>query len=140
MAFTRFSKMALFSLFAGTFMLVAFSCNQKSTAPATPKVAPEILKKIDFDISKIDENGLRGPANGKTSVAYEFCILSRQTSWDEVRAIDPTLKMGLGQCRIGCQKDWWCVLGTTEGKDWQQRLIGIAKLNSIKEIRETVYE
>ncbi len=121
-------------------LLLAFSCNQKATAPASPPVDPETLKKIGFDISKIDENGLRGPANGKTTVAYEFCIPSRQVNWEEVQKIDPGLKFANGQGRIGCPKDWWCVLGSTKGGGWRDRLLGIAKLPYIKEIQETVWE
>lgn len=141
--------MAFFTVFAATLVVAATGCNKRVTTPAVPtpplavaapKIDPEILNKIGFDISTIDENGLRGPANGKTSVAYEFCILSRQTAWLEVQKIDPSLKFNSGPGRIACAKDYWCILGTTSGKDWEARLIGIAKLASIKKIEETVWE
>lgn len=154
MNFSTISKTAHFLVFAVVLILLTFSCSQKTTTPAVavpapaapapvvqlPAVDPEILKKIKFDISKIDENGLRGPVDGKTSVSYEFCILSWQTSWDTVQKIDPTLKMPGGPCRIACPRNYWCVFGSTSGKGWRERLINIAKLEEVKEIQETVWE
>ena len=36
------------------------------------------LNKVEFDLAQLDVNGLRGPADGKVSVSYEFCIPDKE--------------------------------------------------------------
>ena len=59
--------------------------------------------KIAFDMNEIDESGLRGPADGKVSVDYEFCLPSSEDSLQRVRSLDPEIRCtSASSGRIGC--------------------------------------
>jgi hypothetical protein len=69
-------------------------------------------KKITFDIDAIDENGLIGPADGKRSVAYEFCIPRDSARQKEVLTIDSSVKFFKGSSgRIGCNSTQYLCIG-----------------------------
>ena len=136
MNLARFSKIAASLFVTAAAMLAATGCQQKHTPPATAV----FLEKIKFDLSKIDENGLRGPSGGQTSVDFEFCIPAEKARWEAVLAIDPALKKNPGAGRVGCKSGQWCILGSTGGQGWRDRLTAIAKLGFVAEIQETFWE
>lgn len=101
--------------------------------PAPPPASRETqaMKKINFDLSAIDANGLIGPADGKRSVAYEFCIPRDEAKKAEVMGIDPSLKFYSSPGRIRCTSDEWLVIGEGGTKD---TLLALAKLDYIDRI------
>lgn len=69
--------------------------------PAEPSPASE---KIKFRLDNIRPDGLRGPADGLTSVAYEFCVPGDDQVQAEIRRLDPSVEMHLGSPgRVGCK-------------------------------------
>ncbi len=110
--------------------LFAFQCPRK--------LEKQVLAKIDFDYSAIDENGLD---RGEVSLDYEFCIPSDETRWKEVLAIEPDAKiMKSSKGRIGCtDQQWLCIVSTYHPK-WRERLYAIASLSYVDRIIQTFYE
>ena len=112
-------------------------------AACHPKMAREnaaALKKIGFDISKINDDGLSGPTGGQTSVAYEFCIPADEKLLKEVRSIDPLVEKSGGRGRVGCSPNQWLCLSATHQKDWKKKLLGLARLPYVKRIEQVFYE
>ena len=97
--------------------------------------------KIQFSLDAIRTDGLRGPADGLTSVAYEFCVPTDDTIYAEVRAIDPSVKFYRSSPgRIGCQTEQTLCIGDTHQHDWNAKLLTLAALPYINEIRECHFE
>jgi hypothetical protein len=64
-----------------------FCCTQASKSNPTGA-----LEKIQFDIKRIDENGLVGPPDGKVLIAYQFRIPLDRAKRREVSKIDPSIR------------------------------------------------
>ena len=115
-------------------VLVGTSCSSTSSSSiqnTSLQSRQQALEKISFDISEIDENGLIGPADGKRSVSYEFCIPIDRKKRREVAAIDPSVRFFDGpKGRIGCHDQYLC-LG---GGGTQEVLLRLAGLEYIKKI------
>ena len=98
------------------------------------------LKKIEIDLSVLDANGLRGPADGKVSISYEFCIPNTEKCKAEVSKIDNTVQFSHGSPgRIGATKDQFLCIGST-GKNYKKVLSALAELPYIKRIIECHFE
>ena len=95
-----------------------------------------VLKKVNFDISRISEQGLMGPQNGLRSVSYEFCIPANAQSLAEIWAIDPTLKHSRSPGRIRCTSNQYLVIGNTHKPNWRQILTQLSKLDYVQRIDE----
>lgn len=50
----------------------------------------KVQEKVAFDLSRLDADGLEGPADGKRSLSYEFCIPAHVNTARQVMYIDPT--------------------------------------------------
>jgi hypothetical protein len=122
-------------------LLIFFVFSKCTKRVATVSEADKIaLKKIKFDLSDLDLDGLRGKTGGKTSVDYEFCIPAKANIWIEFQKIDPSLKQNKGRGRVGCGDGTWLVIGATNQPNWRDILLKIARRSEIKEIQETVWE
>lgn len=108
---------------------------------ATSEPGQGIMKKIEIDLSVLDENGLRGEKEGKTSVSYEFCIPDNETCKNEIKSIDKTVQFFPGsKGRIGA-KDGECLcIGNTNQTDFQIVLEKLASLSYIERIIECFFE
>ncbi len=107
--------------------------------PPEPK-APAKSPKIELDLTKLDANGLRGPAGGKVLVSYEFCIPKTDKCKAEVKAIDKSVRFMRGsRGRIGARKDQYLCIGET-GPDFKTVLGNLAKLPYVKRIIECHWE
>lgn len=95
--------------------------------------------KINFDIQRLDENGLIGPEDGKTTLAYEFCIPQDAAHVAQIRMIDPNLKISRSQGRIGCTKHEYLVIGETD-KNYIPVLNKLIRLDYINQIDQTFFE
>jgi len=102
----------------------------------------ETLAKINFDISQFDEKGRYGPADGKRTMDYEFCIPRTEEKMAIIRKIDPAIQMPeRAKGRIGCSKAEQLCLGTTGGKEnWKTVLLAIAEQDFVKRIEPNYYE
>jgi hypothetical protein len=102
--------------------------------------ANNALQKVEIDLSILDEDGLRGPADGKVSISYEFCIPNTDQCKAEVRAIDRTVQFSPGSGgRIGANKNQCLCIGSTR-KDYRDVLQALAELPYIERIIECHFE
>ncbi|UYM13852.1 hypothetical protein [Endozoicomonas euniceicola] len=101
----------------------------------------EPMGKIQFDLNKLDAQGLYGQPDGLLALSYEFCIPDNIDYVTEVMAIDPTVVVyRQSPGRIGClEKEYLCV-GNTATDDYLEILRSLSKLQYVKEIRETFFE
>ena len=107
-----------------------------------PGVSKSVSRqKIRFDLSQLDERGLRGPPDGKVAVSYEFCIPNTPRHRTEVAAIDPSVQFMPGsRGRIGCGPDECLCIGSTHQKNFRQVLLRLAELSYVKRIDECFFE
>lgn len=95
----------------------------------------DIWKKIEIDFSQIDAAGLRGPADGKVAVAYEFSIPDTEDARGQVAAIDKTVQFMPGSHgRIGAQPGECLCIGSTNQPEYRQILFRLASLPFIRRI------
>ena len=97
------------------------------------------LKKINLDLSSIDNNGLTGSGY----VDYEFCIPYQDRYIKEVRDISSDIRCFHGSGgRIGCGrvKDEYLCLGNTHDKKIKNILCKLSNLDYIKRIEECFWE
>jgi hypothetical protein len=115
-----------------------------SIGACVKKQKPEdasVWNKVAVNLSRLDENGLAGPANGKVAVNYEFCIPAEDKYWKAVSKIDTTArKMAGSPGRIGCDKQSWLVVGSTHQPLHKRVLYDLASLPYITRIQETYWE
>ena len=99
------------------------------------------LQKVTFDMSRLDQNGLYGPPNGKRSLSYEFCIPNTEEHKAEVKEIDSTIQCIAGSPgRIGCDGNECRCIGSTYQKDFKNVLQNLANLEYVKLINECFFE
>lgn len=117
----------------GQWVMVALLLCACALPPAPPPASQEsqTMQKIHLDLSAIDENGLIGPADGKRSVAYEFCIPRDEAKKAEVLAIDPSVKFYTSPGRIRCTANEYLVIGEGSTKN---TLLALARLDYIARI------
>ena len=99
------------------------------------------MDKIQFDLNKLNDEGLQGAPDSLLALSYEFCIPDKIEYVSEVMAIDPTVvvyKQSPG--RIGCTEQEYLCIGNTATDDYLEVLKNLAKLNYVKEIREAFFE
>ncbi len=98
-------------------------------------------RKIEFDLSAIDDDGLRGPPDGKVSVTYEFAIPDRPDCKAEVTKIDPSIQIGCGvRGRVGAKPGECLCTGSTHQKNYRQILQRLAELPYVARIVECFFE
>jgi hypothetical protein len=106
--------------------------DQKPTAVSTEPT----WQKITFDWQQISPEGLVGPADGRRSVSYEFCIPAQAAILAEVQAIDPTMRHYRSQGRIGCRPDQYLCIGHTHQPNWRGVLTSLVQRSYIQRIDE----
>jgi hypothetical protein len=107
---------------------------------ARQDLSDEVWRKVEFDLDRLDANGLRGPPDGKVSVAYEFCIPDTPKHRAEVKALDPTVRFMPGSSgRIGAGKNECLCIGSTR-KGYRRVLRGLAERPYIRRIIECHFE
>lgn len=103
--------------------------------------APGRSAVIGFDIGALDADGLIGPADGKRSLDYEYCIPRGAAYAAEVRAIDPSARLNDGsRGRIGCGPAQVLVLGNTHQPGFADVLKRLAALPYVERIEQTFFE
>jgi uncharacterized lipoprotein YbaY len=105
------------------------------------EVGPPADAKIHLDLTKLDDEGLYGPPDGRRAMAFEFCIPSTEECEREVRAIDAELQLQAGAPgRIGCGPDQILCIGSTHRKDYRAVLHRLAALPYVERIEEFIGE
>ncbi len=97
--------------------------------------------KIEFDMSKLNQQGLYGPANGLRSLSYEFCIPADEHFVSVIQDIDPEIKIyRQSPGRIGCTQAEYLCMGDTHNKPYQSIFYELADLSFINRIIQSVFE
>ena len=97
--------------------------------------------KIRFPLDGIRTDGLSGPAGGLVSIDYEFCVPADPRVLEEVKRLDPSVKVSLvARGRIGRRDGQALCLGNTQQKDWRLVLERLAARPDIAEIRRCYFE
>jgi hypothetical protein len=117
--------------------MVSLSCAGSRPLPADPATDA----KIHLDLSKLDVEGLLGPANGKRAMGFEFCIPARGDCERQVREIDPRIAVQRGaRGRIGCGEGQLLCVGSTHRTDYRRILQKLASLPYVERIEEFIPE
>jgi len=97
--------------------------------------------KLELDLTALDAAGLRGPADGKVAVSYEFSIPDRPECRDEVRRIDQTLELMPGaRGRVGSGPGEILCIGSTHQPNYAAVLEALAALPYVARIIECHHE
>lgn len=101
----------------------------------------KVQQKVEFDPGRLDADGLYGPADGKRSLSYEFCIPAHVNTARQVMSIDPTAivyKESPG--RLQCGKEQYLVIGETYQANYLVTLKRLAELEYVTRIQEVFFE
>ena len=110
-------------------------CSAPQPAPRDPRA------KIDLDLDALDADGLRGPADGKVAVDYEFVIPNTPAAREAVTRIDPSVAFMPGsRGRIGAKAGECLCLGSTHQPRHREILLALARLPEIARIIECHHE
>lgn len=105
------------------------------------ELAVDPMTKVEIDLSVLDEEGLRGPADGKVAVSYEFAIPNTSRCRDEVRRIDPSVQFMAGsRGRVGADETECLCIGSTHRRDYLTVLRSLSELPYIDRIIECHFE
>ena len=117
-------------------MALAFACGSCIAV----NTSADDWRKVEFDLNQLDADGLRGPADGKVAVSYEFAIPNTEESKAEVRAIDAKVQFIPGaRGRIGAKPGECLCIGTTD-RNYRTTLARLAALPYITRIIECHFE
>ena len=108
----------------------------------TPRgVDPDPWQKVEFDLSQLDADGLRGPPDGKVAMSYEFCIPNTAGCRKQVKSVDPTVQFMPGsRGRIGAASNQCLCIGSTHQRNWREVLKRLAALPYVERIIECHFE
>jgi len=123
-------------------VMVVVSCS--SSLQASSIVEPDLIAntdKIEFDITKLNQQGLYGPADGLRSLSYEFCIPAEEHFVSTILIIDPEIKIyPQSPGRIACTQAEYLCMGDTYNKSYQEIFNDLSELSFIKRIIQSVFE
>ena len=98
-------------------------------------------RKITFDLSKLNAQGLYGPPDGLRALDYEFCIPADPAFEVQVKAIDQTIVIFAGsKGRVGCVPGEKLCIGNTHQPEFKTVLFKLAGLPYVKHINQCFYE
>ncbi|MDQ3017991.1 MAG: hypothetical protein M3R25_14865 [Bacteroidota bacterium] len=109
-----------------------------SASKCKDQPSKEMMNKIEFDYSSVDEKGL---LNGTVALDYEFCIPKDEAKVNEIKSIVPNVTMPrMAKGRIKCSEEEWLCIVSTNDASWKEQLYKIASLKYVKKIVPTYYE
>jgi hypothetical protein len=98
-------------------------------------------RKVELDLAQLDADGLRGSAEGKVAVSYEFRIPDTDRCRTKVKAIDRTVRFMPGaQGRVGAGGQFCLCIGSTHQENYRSVLRSLAELPFVERIIECHYE
>lgn len=96
---------------------------------------------MKFRVDDIGPDGLRGPPDGRVSVAYEFCVPADESVYRELLQIGQALSINpSAPGRIGCTGRQALIIGDTGQPHWRNTLQALTGLDYVVEIRECFFE
>jgi hypothetical protein len=105
------------------------------------ELVADTMAKVEIDLNSLDKEGLRGPPDGKVSVAYEFAIPNTGECKEEVRRIDPSVEFMPGsRGRVGAGNGKCLCIGSTHRQDYRAVLRSLSELPYIDRIIECHFE
>jgi hypothetical protein len=117
-------------------LILLIHCGKKQE-----KAQDDPIKKIKFDLSQLNENGLYGPRDGLRALHYEFCIPANEKLMEAVKTLDPSLEIVLSSSgRVGCSKSEFLCLGNTHQENYREILLKLAKLPYVESIEQSFFE
>jgi hypothetical protein len=120
---------------ASSVLLGAVCCTIAPRNPADP------CRKVELDLQSIDRDGLRGRADGKVAVSYEFAIPNTEECMAQVKTIDPTVQFMSGsRGRIGAPTNGCLCIGSTHQPGYRGVLRRLAELPYVDRIIECHFE
>ena len=115
--------------------VILAGCSAPQPAPLDPRA------KIEVDLEALDADGLRGPADGKVAVDYEFVIPDTAAAREAVTRIDPSIAFMPGsRGRIGAKAGECLCIGSTHQPRHREILFALARLPDIARIIECHHE
>jgi hypothetical protein len=120
---------------------MVLSCGVCQGGNGDPPLQTNPDRKITFDLSSLNSDGLYGPPDGLRALHYEFCIPANPDCEAQVRRIDPTVSiMPKSRGRIGCSPDEFLCVGSTHQPRFRMVLSQLARLPYVKRINQAVFE
>ncbi len=117
-------------------LFVATSCLQ-----TLKQSDSDLWRKVELDLCQLDRDGLRGPADGKVALSYEFAIPNNESCRNRVREIDRSVRfMPDSPGRVGKAKDQCLCIGFTHQANYRDVLQKLAELAFISRIVECHFE
>ena len=103
--------------------------------------AADPWRKIEIDLQSLAPDGLRGPADGKVAISYEFAIPNTEECKAQVRTLDPTVQFMPGsQGRIRAPQTGCLCIGSTHQPGYRDVLRKLAELRYVERIVECYFE
>ncbi len=120
--------------------LLLLVCLMLNSSCANQKII-NLSPKISFDINELDKEGLIGPPDGKVALSYEFCIPADNQYVNEIRAIDPSVKIHKkSKGRVTCSKMEWLCVGDSHQENATVKIQRLAELPYVKRIQRAYFE
>ena len=105
------------------------------------KVVADTMAKVEIDLNALDHEGLRGPADGKVAVSYEFAIPNTEECKIAVRKIDPSVEFMPGsKGRVGAGDGKCLCIGSTHKQSYRVVLRSLSELPFVDRIMECHFE
>ena len=99
------------------------------------------IEKFDFDINALDKDGLMGPASGKVSVDYKFCIPKGEEYIKMVQDIDPNIEIHRSSFgRNKCNDTQVTAVGSTHQPGHREILLRLSELDFVELFNRVWYE
>ncbi|USE37775.1 hypothetical protein [Endozoicomonas sp. SCSIO W0465] len=136
---TPMNTSTLFVIVLSAFLLSA--CSHLDGLLKGSAQQKKIQQKVTFDLTRLDDDGLHGPADGKRSLSYEFCIPARVNTARQVMSIDPTaIVYHESPGRLQCGKEQYLVIGDTYQANYRGTLEKLVELEYVTRIQEAFFE
>jgi hypothetical protein len=137
----RYRTCSMLVILLLVFMSCACSSSRKQQGETMNGQSIQDQSVIEIDLTQLDENGLRGPDDGKVAVSYEFSIPDTEACKKEVAAIDPSVEFMPGsRGRIGSSSDACLCIGSTHQVEFRTVLQQLAALSYVDRIIEAYFE
>ena len=122
-------------------LMLSIASSQFNVLAGEVKSQGDPLKKINFDLDQLNDQGLYGPPDGLRALAYEFCIPADPVLTAQVKAIDPTVVVYPGsKGRIRCSREEYLCVGNTHQPKFRAVLLKLAGLPFVKQINQCFFE
>ena len=122
-------------------LLISMVLLSGCSAMETYRAERNLNNKIEFDLNRLDQDGLYGVSDGKRALSYEFCIPATVEAAQQVMDIDPSViiyKDSKG--RVGCSDSQYLAMGDTFQKDYLVTLQQLVNLEYVIRIAEVHFE